>query len=399
MFTAEHFDAAEWAELFQKSGAQFAGPVAQHHDGFALWDSKVNPWNAKSKGPKKDILGELFEELKKKDMKTIATFHHARHLQRHATDTALWAHKGGKVGWGSHFPYSPEYITSTTDPELSIFYGNMPRDEFHDFWLNQVNEVVDNYAPDIIWFDSWLESIPEDYRQKMVAHMYNTGTSRGQEPIVAYKQEDLPANVGILDIEQGGKTGLSEDYWLTDITISYASWCYTEGQTYKDPALVIRNMIDVWSKKGIVLLNISPKADGIIPDEQREVLKAIGDWIDKHEEAVYDTRTFDTFGYGVAEFEKGHFGGQSATIKYNKNDIRFMTSTDKKQIYIYSLGLPDANTDIEINAPITSQVSKVSVVGSGVEIPWSQTDGKLKITTPETSDMNDIATVFRVDLE
>ncbi|WP_347840594.1 alpha-L-fucosidase [uncultured Draconibacterium sp.] len=398
MFTGEHFDAAKWADLFKETGARFAGPVAQHHDGFAMWDSEVNPWNSKEKGPKKDILGDLFKELKKRDMNTIATFHHARHLQRHVTDTAVWAHKGGKVGWGSHFPYSPEYITSTTDPELSIFYGNMPKDKFHDFWLNQVNEVVDKYAPDIIWFDSWLDSIPENYRKRMVAHMYNTATSRGQEPIVAYKQEDLPDNVGILDIEQGGKTGLSDDYWLTDITISYSSWCYTNGQTYKDPALVIRNMIDVWSKKGIVLLNISPKANGIIPDEQREVLKIIGNWINKHEEAVYDTRTFNTFGYGVAEFEKGHFGGQSATMKYTKNDIRFMTSTDKKQLYVYILGLPDENTELEINAPISSKVKNVSVVGSDVDLQWLQTGEKLTITTPQKTAMDEIATVFKVEL-
>jgi alpha-L-fucosidase len=78
MFTAEHFDAAEWANLFHKSGARFAGLVAQHHDGFAMWGSKVNPWNVKGMGPEKDILGELFAELKKRDMQTIATFHHAR---------------------------------------------------------------------------------------------------------------------------------------------------------------------------------------------------------------------------------------------------------------------------------------------------------------------------------
>jgi alpha-L-fucosidase len=157
-----------------------------------------------------------------------------------------------------------------------LLYGNIPEDEFYDYWLNQINEVVDEYAPDMIWFDSWLDIIPENYQQKMVAHHFNTAVSRGQKPIVNYKQEDLPANVGILDMEQGGKTELSDDYWLTDITISYGSWSYTNGQTYKNPSLVIRNMIDVWSKRGIVLLNISPMANGIIPDAQREVLAAIG---------------------------------------------------------------------------------------------------------------------------
>ena len=399
MFTAEHFDASEWADLFQKSGASFAGLVAQHHDGFAMWGSKVNPWNAKEMGPEKDVLGELFSELKKRDMKTIATFHHERLLQRYATDTARWAKNTPDPGWDSHFPYHPDYITSTTDPKLRLLYGNMPEDEFLDYWLNQINEVVDEYAPDIIWFDSWLDIIPENYRQKMVAHHFNTAVSRGQKPIAAYKQEDLPANVGMLDMEQGGKTELSDDYWLTDITISYGSWCYTNGQTYKKPSLVVRNMIDVWSKRGIVLLNISPMANGIIPDAQRDVLTAIGNWIKKHQEAVYETRAYSTFGYGRAEIEANIFGGQTATMDYNQNDIRFSVSKDKKSLFVYSLGLPEPNSAFDIHHVAESNIKRITVVGSGVEVKWSKIGDVLTITTPGSSDMDELATVFKVEFE
>lgn len=399
MFTGEHFDAREWAELFKKSGAQFAGPVAQHHDGFAMWDSKLNPWNAKAMGPKKDILGELFAELKKNDMKTIATFHHERLIQRYAKDTAKWAQNTPDPGDDSHFPYHPDYITSTTDPKLRLLYGNIPEAEFYDYWLNQINEVVDNYAPDIIWFDSWLDKIPENYRQKMVAHQFNTAVSRGQEPIVAYKQEDLPANVGILDIEQGGKIDISEDYWLTDITLSHGSWCYINGQTYKEPSMVIRNMIDVWSKRGIVLLNISPKADGTIVEGQRNVLAAIGQWISKHKEAVYETRPFTIYGYGEAAFKQGHFGGQAATMDYNEKDIRFTTSKDKKRLYVYSLGQPAPNSSLEIRTEINEKIKGVSVVGSNAEVKWSMTGPRLTIQTPDASAMDQIATVFRIEFE
>jgi alpha-L-fucosidase len=399
MFTAEHFDAKEWAELFKNAGAKFAGPVAQHHDGFAMWDSKLNPWNAKAMGPKKDILGELFVELKKNDLKTIATFHHERLGQKYAQDTAKWAQNTPDPGDDSHFPYHPDYITSTTDPKLRLLYGNMPQDEFLEYWLNQTNEVVDNYGPDIIWFDSWLDRIPENYRQKMVAHHFNTATARGQHPIVAYKQEDLPANVGILDIEQGGKTDISEDYWLTDITLSNDSWCYINGQTYKDPSLVIRNMIDVWSKRGIVLLNISPMADGTINNEQRSILAAIGKWMSKHKEAVYETRGYSTYGYGDAELVKGHFGGQAATINYNKSDIRFTVSKDNKYLYIYSLGLPTPHAPLEIRTNIDRKVKRVSVVGSEVELKWSVAGNKLTLETPDAADMDDVATVFRVEFE
>ncbi|MEW4923924.1 alpha-L-fucosidase [Algibacter sp. 2305UL17-15] len=403
MFKAEQFDAAAWADLFNKAGAKFAGPVAQHHDGFAMWDSKVNPWNANDMGPKKNILGDLFKELKALDIKTIATFHHAKVGQRYAKDSTNWAGNGPEAGRNSHFPYHPEYITSTTDPKLKLFYGNLEAEEFNKYWLDQVNEVVDNYSPDIIWFDSWLDQIPEHYLQKMVANHFNKAVKNNQEPIVAYKQKDLPTNIGILDIEQGGKTEISDDYWLTDITISHNSWCYIEGQTYKYPALVIRNMIDVWSKKGIVLLNISPRADGVIIDEQRHALSEIGSWIEKHKEAVYETRTHSIYGYGVAAFEKGHFGGQSATIKYNNQDYRFTTSKDKNTLYIYALGRPKANTKLHIKHVIdtnnSKSIKKVSVVGSGTELEWSTDFETLIFQTPNNELMDEIATVFKVELE
>jgi len=203
----------------------------------------------------------------------------------------------------------------------------------------------------------------------------------------------------VLDMEQGGKTELSDDYWLTDITLSFGSWSYTTGQTYKTPEMVIRNMIDVWSKRGIVLLNISPKADGTIPQEQRTVLTSIGKWIEKHKEAVYETRAYSTFGYGSAEIEKSQFGGQSATMDYNQNDIRFAMSKDKKHLYIYVLGLPEANSDLEIRNAIEPEIKGVSVVGSGVELKWSVTDGRLTIKTPNSTAMDEIATVFKIDFE
>ncbi|AUP78006.1 alpha-L-fucosidase [Flavivirga eckloniae] len=402
MFKAEKFNAAAWVDLFELSGAKFAGPVAQHHDGFAMWDSEVNPFNAKDKGPHKDITGELFEELKNRNIKTIATFHHARNLARHAKDTTQWADKctAPMMSNNSYYPYHPQLITSTKDPELKYLYGNLSEQEFNDYWLNQVNEVVDKYAPDMIWFDSWLHLIPENHRKKMVAHHFNSGINRGQEPVVFYKQQDLPNNIGLLDIEQGGKKGISEQYWLTDITITKWGWSYTDKLECKSAEMLIRNMIDVWSKKGVVLLNVSPRASGAIPNEQQDVLKSIGSWIKKHKEAVYGTRTHTTYGYGIAASEDNVHGGQSATMKYTKDDIRFTTSKDKKTLYIYILGLPDEKMNIEIRHVIDNSknqsIKNVALVGSKTEIKWSIDGDNLTVTTPEASEMDEIATVFKV---
>ncbi|MFC2098945.1 alpha-L-fucosidase [Bacteroidota bacterium] len=398
MFKAEHYDPAEWAQLFKKAGARFAGPVAIHHDGFAMWESEVNPWNAGDMGPKRDIAGELYSELDKLGIKKIATFHHAKTLQRNADDTARWAHGS------SHFPYHPDYATSSTDPKLRLLYGNIPSEEFNDYWLGQITEVVDKYSPEIIWFDSWLNEMPEEYLLKMVAYQFNTGAAKGQENLVAYKQRDLPRNVGVLDIEQGGMKEMSPDYWMTDITISHSSWCYVQGQTYKEAPLVIRNMIDVWSKKGIVLLNISPKADGTIPDEQRKVLGEIGEWLDTYGEAVYGTRTHSIFGYGVASIEDGNHGGQKATIQYSADDIRFTSSKDGSVLYVFCLGRPEAGKVLQIQhvdnpADPESSVKNVTVLGSNTPVKWEYIYSVLEIKAPETEQMNEIATIFKVEFE
>jgi alpha-L-fucosidase len=170
LFTAEYFDAEEWADLFQKAGAKFAGPVAEHHDGFSMWDSEQTPWNAMDKGPKQDVTGELAKALRARNMKLITTFHHARNLQRHQSEKD----DRGRDYSNSHYPFYEGMPTTSDDPELSILYGNMPEEKFlEDIWFGKLKEVIDSYQPDIIWFDSWLDQIPEAYRQKFSAYYLN----------------------------------------------------------------------------------------------------------------------------------------------------------------------------------------------------------------------------------
>ncbi|RKR07985.1 alpha-L-fucosidase [Maribacter vaceletii] len=397
MFKAEKFDAADWVDLFEKAGAKFLGPVAQHHDGFAMWDSEVNMWNSMDKGPKKDILGEIFKEAKKRDIKTLATFHHSKNRQLYADDSKAWG------GWDSHFPYHPDYATSSIDPELKYLYGNIPVDEFNKYWLDQVNEVVDKYGPDIIWFDVWLDRVPEKYRQEMVAHHFNKGIERSQEPIVVYKQQDIPSNVGVMDMEQAGRSEMSQVVWMTDITISLKSWSYIQNQPYKKADLLLKNMIDVWSKKGVVLLNVSPMADGTINQQQRDVLAEMGAWLNTYGEAVYGTRTHTIHGYGISEIKAGFEGvGQSATQEFNANDIRFTRSKDGKTLYVFMLGMPEANTTIELEEilpNVTNKIKNVSLIGSDVAIEWELNGVHFKLKTPEEKEMNKIATVFKVEFE
>lgn len=401
MFTAEHFDPEDWADLFKTAGAKFAGPVAQHHDGFAMWDSEINPWNAADMGPKKDITGELFKSLRKRSIKTIATFHHARNGQRNANTPEHW----GKNGYNSHYPYHPDLPTSTTDPKLRMLFGNFGTiEEFNQYWLDQVNEVVDKYDPDVIWYDSWLNLIPEETRNQMAAHFFNNGIKNKQEVVICRKQDDLPLDYSIVDIEQGGRRDIHPQPWMTDITLGESRWMYVEGHKYRNAALVIRNMIDVWSKNGIVLLNVSPRADGVIIEEQRNILNQIGAWLNIHGEAVYKTRPHTVFGYGPAKAVDGSHGGQSSKIEYSAEDVRLTVSKDKKAMYVFFLGIPEVGKRIQLrtiggfhrNIP-PSPIQNVTLIGSDVEVKWELTPESFYLTMPAEG-FNQIANVFKLEL-
>ena len=328
MFKAEHFDAARWADLFVKAGARFAGPVAEHHDGFAMWASKVTPWNAGERGPKRDITGELAKAIRERGLKFITTFHHARNnlFQR----DGKW--DGHYLGVKQNFPSVLE------DPERAFLYGYMPREQFLQMWLAKLVEVINNYRPDIIWFDSWLDQIPEQLRQKFLAYYYNRAAEWDQEVVVTFKQQDFPRSVAVEDFEKGRADHLTDYVWLTDDTISKGSWCYTKDLKIKSANEVIDTLIDIVSKNGVLLLNISPKADGTIPDDQKQVLLDIGQWLSVNGEAIYETRPWFTYGEGPTGMERGgHFVGST---EYTDDDIRYTRSKDGQALYAIALGWP-----------------------------------------------------------
>ena len=187
---------------------------------------------------------------------------------------------------------------------------------------------------------------------------------------------------------------------MTDLTISLkGGWCYVNDQEYKTVNMLVRNMIDVWSKRGIVFLNVSPRADGIINEEQRERLAGIGEWLKRHGEAVYGTRAHTTYGYGDAAHIKGSHGGQSAKMEYTNKDVRFTRSKDGKTLYIFTLGMPKANSQLQFRSVtnINTKIKRVSVVGSKSKVKWSYSGDKLTLKTPAAKEMDSVATVFKVE--
>lgn len=409
MFKAEHFDADEWADLFKQSGARFAGPVAEHHDGFSMWDSKANPWNVKNKGPKKDITGELAKAIKDRDMKLIATFHHARNAQRYAdqpaeaTRTDIRSHRRFN---NSHYPFFEGTPPTSTDPELRLLYGNLSIQDSERLWMDKLVEVVDQYDPDIVWFDSWLHEISEAQRQAFCAYYLNEAAQKDQEVVICFKQKDLPMTVGIEDFEKGRLDKLVDHTWMTDDTISKGSWSYTHDLTIKPTSQVLHVFLDIISKNGVLLLNISPMADGTIPQNQRDTLLGMGGWLKHNGEAVYDTRPWHVFGEGPTRLAgSGHFvHKKGGYLKYTPKDIRYTTKPGA--IYATVLGWPGDGETVTLAsfapgaAGQDEVIDSVSMIGVGGALKWSRDDQGLHVTMPtQGPEGAELAVVIKLNLK
>lgn len=409
MFKAEHFDPDDWADLFQKAGARFAGPVAEHHDGFSMWDSDITPWNAMDKGPHRDITGELGKAIKERGMKFITTFHHARNLQRYKgkEEQEIAKHKDnlGSAFWDSHYPLFKGLPPAKDDPELNYLYGNIPEDKWvEEVWFGKLKEVIDKYDPDIIWFDSWLDQIPEEYRIKFCAYYLNHAAKENKEVVIVRKQNDLPLDVSVDDLEKSRKNRLEEKSWMTDETLSTGSWCYTKNLKIKPAADVLHVLIDIVSKNGVLLLNISPKADGTIPQDQRDVLLSIGQWLNNYGEAIYETRPWYTYGEGPTKEPEGHFSNHQKflKIKYSAKDIRYTTKNNV--IYAMALGWPGNNAQVMLEAFAKDQwenageIENVTLLGYNGKIDYQLTDQGLLLNLPEKP-VDEMAIAFKIQLK
>ncbi|MCX2838483.1 alpha-L-fucosidase [Salinimicrobium sp. MT39] len=377
MFKAEEFDADAWAELWKKAGAKFGGIVAIHHDGWSNWDSEINPWNSVDMGPKKDIVGAMEKALKKRDMKFVATFHKARSLQIFQQDSTKW------LDDTSYFPYNPELPTASEDSLLSIMYGNIPKEQFYRNWLGELKEVIDNYSPDLIYFDSKLNKLPDSLKRQFVAYYFNHSEAEGKQVVITHKEGELPKSVSLEDLEKGRMKDKTEEFWLTDETVSVGSWSYTNDLGLKTSNEIIDLLADIVSKNGALMLNVSPKANGIIPQNQQEILLEIGQWLETNGEAIYGTRTWEVYGEGPTKQEKS--GMFLDKLHYTAQDVRYTQKGDN--IYAIFLGWPGNNANVtlqsfseEVLGENVPQIEAVTVLGGG-EIVYKLDGQGLHLTT------------------
>ena len=400
LFRAERFDPAEWAELFKKAGAGYVVPVAEHHDGFQMYKSDISHWNAWEMGPKRDVLGELYPELEKRGIVPCASSHRVEHwfFMGHGKEFDSDIKEPLRRG-DFYWPSMPER------DHFDRFSEPAPTEEFLEDWLCRCCELVDRYKPGLIYFDWWImHASVKPYLRKFAAYYYNRADEWGRGVVINYKQDGFVFGTAVPDVERGQFASAKPYIWQSDTAVAKNSWGYTEGNEYKTPAQIVRDLCDIVSKNGRLLLNFGPKADGTIPEADRDILLAIGKWIDVNGEAINGARTWRVSGEGPTGITEGQFN-DSEDKGYTVRDIRFtanngalyaicLNASGQDTVRITTLGTKDSSQVPDFH----SIVRKVEALGLEKDVKWEQ-DGEALTVRLQKPVETDMPVVFKLTVD
>lgn len=381
-FKAERFDPAAWATLFKKAGAKYVVPVAEHHDGFAMYDSGLSDWTATKMGPRRDIIRDLAKAVRNEGIHFGVSSHRVEH--------------NFFLGLGRRIP------SDVNDPQYAALYGpahtwlenksGTPLNNDFTYvssawandWLARSAELVQKYHPDIVYFDWWIgqPSIRTNLT-RFAAFYYNTSLKSGDHVgVINYKDVAMQEHSAVLDIERGQLGDIRPLYWQTDTSVSNRSWGYIKDDTFKSPEFIIGQLADIVSKNGNLLMNIGPRPDGTIPEPVQQVLLEVGAWLKVNGEAIYGTRPWRIYGEGPTKPTPGSFH-DTDLANYTAKDFRFTTKGDA----LYAIGLSWPTKGEVVIHSLTSglgskQVQSVSLLGSDSKPQFEQRTDGLHVQLP-----------------
>ena len=377
MLTMEKFEPQEWVTLFREAGADYIVPVAEHHDGFQMYESDLSHWNAAEMGPHRDVMGDLLREAERSGMTPGASSHRVEHW---------WFMSNGKK-FESDIPQEVErdhlYWPAQPDPEdQHDLYGEpAPDDEFLTDWLLRCCEIVDRYRPSIFYFDWWIQhQAVKPYLKKFAAYYYNRSEEWGGG-IINYKHDAFPFGCAVPDIERGQFAQAKPFLWQSDTSVMRGSWCYSripERASYKEPREVIWDLADVVCKNGRLLLNFGPKPDGTLSDKDVEILRAMAAWMKVNDEAVHGTGLWRYAQEGPTEVQEGQFA-DGVSRNFTSEDIRF--TCNGNAVYAIALVCPEdgiiriksmREADASRLPLFNGAVTDVKVLGCDQPVEWKR---------------------------
>jgi alpha-L-fucosidase len=351
-FTAANYNPDAWAALIKESGAKYAVLTTKHHDGVALWDTKAGDLSVVKKTPaSKDLVSPFCSALRKKDIKTGLYY--------------------SLLDWSN-----PDYPNFTKN-EKRYVNDSVRWSRFSQFNLKQIEELGRSFNPDLFWFDGDWEQSAEKWKAKEIR-----GMILKQNPNAIINSR-LQGYGDYATPEQGlPVTRPADKYWELCMTIN-DSWGYQQNdKEFKSSLQIIKIFSETLSKGGNLLLDIGPKADGTIPEEEVRVLKDLGRWTKKHNEAIYGTE---------AGLPAGYFYGPTTLGKDSTTLYLFISSNPKGQVMLEG---------------VKNTINRIYVVGNGTKLVWkeylkpywSSNAGLIFIDVPEQV-LDEYVTVLAVVLD
>ncbi|UQA77760.1 alpha-L-fucosidase [Sphingobacterium siyangense] len=312
-FTAKDYKPKEWAKLIKEAGAKYSVITTKHHDGISMWNTKADK-----------AITTLQDAAAKQDV--ITPF--VKAIQEEGLHTGLYY---SLPDW-SH----PYYDVFTRNRKRYELKGEPTRwDNYVKYYQKQLTELSEQYKPELLWFDGDWEHSAEEWKAKETSNLlrkYNPNIIINSR-LNHHGDYDTP--------EQGiPVTRPDAKFWELCYTMN-DSWGYQPfDKKYKSPNMIIRTLVDCISMGGNLLLDIGPKADGTIPEEQLNILKQLGRWTHKHAAAIYGTRAGIPF---------ANYGGKSALSK------------DGKTLYLY---VYEQKPELQLKGLVNhSAIKGISVVG------------------------------------
>jgi alpha-L-fucosidase len=353
-FTAKKYDPEAWASIIKASGARYAVITTKHHDGVALWPTQQNHYSLVKDAPvKRDVLTPFYKALDKQGIKRGAYF-----------SLIDWSH-----------PDYPGFLNDSNRYKIA----NDPQrwQRFRNFFQSQINEVNTAFKPALWWFDGDWEHSSEEWESEKVRKEI---LQQNPEAIIngrlqGYGDYETP--------EQNFPVSRPKyKWWELCMTINN-SWGYQPKDTsWKTPFEIITIFADVVSNGGNLLLDIGPKADGTIPEPEVTVLKELGKWNKKHEEAIFGS---------LPGLPQGHFYGPSTISKDSSSLYLFLPGGTTGEVMVKGL----ANTIRSVNILGSNQSLPHKVVG---KISWSPVPGLIFIKVPDKF-KDPYMTVLKLELD
>lgn len=353
-FTAKNYNPEYWVDLIKKSGARYSVITAKHHDGVALWNTKMNDLSTLRQTPaKRDVLNPFVNELRKVDIKVGLYY--------------------SLIDWS--YPDYPGFLKDSTRYNSAIDSVRWGR--FLKFCHGQIGEITKQYNPDLIWFDGdWEHNAREwraDYIRKIILDNNKNAIINGR--LQGYGDYDTP--------EQNFPVSRPNlKYWELCMTTNESWGFYKNDVNYKTPYEIITIFADAISMGGNLLLDIGPKEDGTIPVEQVNILTELGKWTTKHSEAIFGT---------LGGMPQGHFYGPSTISKDSINLFLFLPGKVSGDIVIKGL----MNSIKSIKVVGNGAAIKSKIVG---KISWSSVPGLVYINIPENV-QDAYMTVLKLELD